>query len=166
MFDEVVHLCQPATEGFACAVFAYGTGSGKTFTMMGSSDDRYDGVMPRSAETLFEILDGQEMAKKAADPNLEKRLAERKMKTSYTVKVCSRCCEHAVCYVMQLEAFARLLLFSRLLPFFRRKSFSSQASFFEIYNKNIFDLLNHDPSARDTALRMRTPANKAATWKG
>ncbi len=49
------HLLLGLLEGFNATVFAYGaTGSGKTYTMLGTSNDL--GIMPRSISDLFKLL--------------------------------------------------------------------------------------------------------------
>jgi hypothetical protein len=46
-------------KGFNCTIFAYGqTGTGKTFTMEGDSNDsKQAGMIPRAIRELFSILD-------------------------------------------------------------------------------------------------------------
>lgn len=52
VFDEISQLVQSAMDGYKVCIFAYGaTGSGKTYTMLGTQDER--GVIPRAMEQLF-----------------------------------------------------------------------------------------------------------------
>ena len=49
-------LLESIIEGFNATVFAYGaTGSGKTYTMLGNSQNER-GIMPRAVSDLFKIL--------------------------------------------------------------------------------------------------------------
>ncbi|KAJ8428672.1 hypothetical protein Cgig2_006346 [Carnegiea gigantea] len=56
VFLEVSQLVQSALDGYKVCIFAYGrTGSGKTFTMMGSpGNSENNGLVPRSLEQIFE----------------------------------------------------------------------------------------------------------------
>ena len=48
-------LLEGIVEGFNATVFAYGaTGSGKTYTMLGTQSEK--GIMPRSVSDLFKLL--------------------------------------------------------------------------------------------------------------
>ena len=61
VFEYVKTLISGATQGFNGTVFAYGpTGSGKTFTMSGSSSNfNYRGIIPRAITRLFQELGGK-----------------------------------------------------------------------------------------------------------
>ena len=61
VFEYVKLIISSATQGFNGTVFAYGpTGSGKTFTMSGSSSNfNYRGIIPRSITRLFQELGGK-----------------------------------------------------------------------------------------------------------
>ena len=61
VFEYVKTMISGATQGFNGTVFAYGpTGSGKTFTMSGSSSNfNYRGIIPRSITRLFQELGGK-----------------------------------------------------------------------------------------------------------
>ena len=61
VFEYVKSIISSATQGFNGTVFAYGpTGSGKTFTMSGSSSNfNYRGIIPRSITRLFQELGGK-----------------------------------------------------------------------------------------------------------
>ena len=61
VFEYVKTMISGATHGFNGTVFAYGpTGSGKTFTMSGSSSNfNYRGIIPRSITRLFQELGGK-----------------------------------------------------------------------------------------------------------
>jgi kinesin family protein 1 len=61
-----------AFDGYNVCIFAYGqTGAGKSYSMMGSADDR--GIIPRMCEELFT------------------RIETEKTDTSYSVEVLPRC---------------------------------------------------------------------------
>lgn len=50
-------LIQSAMDGYNVCIFAYGqTGSGKTFTMVGDKDQKNPGIMPRSFNAIFDII--------------------------------------------------------------------------------------------------------------
>uniref|UniRef100_A0A3Q2FFY7 Kinesin-like protein n=1 Tax=Cyprinodon variegatus TaxID=28743 RepID=A0A3Q2FFY7_CYPVA len=62
-FDKVFsaeasqELMQSVIDGFNVCIFAYGqTGSGKTFTMVGDKDQKNPGIMPRSFNAIFNIM--------------------------------------------------------------------------------------------------------------
>ena len=61
VFEYVKTIISGATQGFNGTVFAYGpTGSGKTFTMSGSSSNfNYRGIIPRAITRLFQELGGK-----------------------------------------------------------------------------------------------------------
>ena len=61
VFEYVKTMISGATQGFNGTVFAYGpTGSGKTFTMSGSSSNfNYRGIIPRAITRLFQELGGK-----------------------------------------------------------------------------------------------------------
>ena len=61
VFEYVKSVISVSTRGFNGTVFAYGpTGSGKTFTMSGSSSNfNYRGIIPRSITRLFQELGGK-----------------------------------------------------------------------------------------------------------
>ena len=61
VFEYVKSIISGATKGFNGTVFAYGpTGSGKTFTMSGSSSNfNYRGIIPRAITRLFQELGGK-----------------------------------------------------------------------------------------------------------
>ena len=61
VFEYVKNVISNATLGFNGTVFAYGpTGSGKTFTMSGSSTNfNYRGIIPRAITRLFQELGGK-----------------------------------------------------------------------------------------------------------
>ena len=61
VFEYVKTVISNATLGFNGTVFAYGpTGSGKTFTMSGSSSNfNYRGIIPRAITRLFQELGGK-----------------------------------------------------------------------------------------------------------
>ena len=61
VFEYVKSVISSSTRGFNGTVFAYGpTGSGKTFTMSGSSSNfNYRGIIPRSITRLFQELGGK-----------------------------------------------------------------------------------------------------------
>lgn len=50
-------LIQSAIDGYNVCIFAYGqTGSGKTFTMVGDKEQKNPGIMPRSFNAIFDII--------------------------------------------------------------------------------------------------------------
>ncbi|XP_042564102.1 kinesin-like protein KIN-14E [Clupea harengus] len=50
-------LIQSAIDGFNVCIFAYGqTGSGKTFTMVGGKNLKNPGIIPRTFNTIFDII--------------------------------------------------------------------------------------------------------------
>ena len=61
VFEYVKSVISSSTNGFNGTVFAYGpTGSGKTFTISGSSSNfNYRGIIPRSITRLFQELGGK-----------------------------------------------------------------------------------------------------------
>ena len=61
VFEYVKSVISSSTKGFNGTVLAYGpTGSGKTFTMSGSSSNfNYRGIIPRSITRLFQELGGK-----------------------------------------------------------------------------------------------------------
>ncbi|KAK0174741.1 hypothetical protein PV327_010476 [Microctonus hyperodae] len=57
IFEELSMLVQSALEGYNVCVFAYGqTGSGKTYTMEGSNDPEYEGMIPRTVRHIFKEM--------------------------------------------------------------------------------------------------------------
>ncbi|XP_015242871.1 PREDICTED: kinesin-like calmodulin-binding protein isoform X3 [Cyprinodon variegatus] len=57
LFQDVNRLMQSVIDGFNVCIFAYGqTGSGKTFTMVGDKDQKNPGIMPRSFNAIFNIM--------------------------------------------------------------------------------------------------------------
>ncbi|XP_063920772.1 protein claret segregational [Zophobas morio] len=56
VFEELGQLVQSALDGYHVCVFAYGQpGSGKTYTMQGSSNDC--GIIPRTIDLIFQKID-------------------------------------------------------------------------------------------------------------
>lgn len=50
-------LIQSAIDGYNVCIFAYGqTGSGKTYTMVGDKEQKNPGIMPRSFNAMFDII--------------------------------------------------------------------------------------------------------------
>ncbi|GAA6109834.1 kinesin-like protein KIN-14I [Tachysurus ichikawai] len=61
VFQESSRLIQSAIDGFNVCIFAYGqTGSGKTFTMLGDREQKYPGIIPRTFNRIFEIIQENE----------------------------------------------------------------------------------------------------------
>ncbi|XP_061586205.1 uncharacterized protein si:dkey-96l17.6 [Cololabis saira] len=57
LFHDTNRLIQSVIDGYNVCIFAYGqTGSGKTFTMVGDKDQKNPGLMPRSFNTIFNVL--------------------------------------------------------------------------------------------------------------
>ncbi|KAM9744607.1 putative LOC110439812 homolog [Menidia menidia] len=57
LFQDTNRLIQSVIDGFNVCIFAYGqTGSGKTFTMVGDKDQKKLGIMPRSFNAMFDIM--------------------------------------------------------------------------------------------------------------
>ncbi|KAM7416207.1 hypothetical protein PAMA_018331 [Pampus argenteus] len=57
LFHDTNRLIQSAIDGYNVCIFAYGqTGSGKTFTMVGDKDQKNPGIMPRSFNAIFDII--------------------------------------------------------------------------------------------------------------
>ncbi|TKS79083.1 Kinesin-like protein KIFC3 [Collichthys lucidus] len=57
LFLDSSRLIQSAMDGYNVCIFAYGqTGSGKTFTMVGDKDQKNPGIMPRSFNAIFDII--------------------------------------------------------------------------------------------------------------
>ncbi|KAK4887590.1 hypothetical protein RN001_003861 [Aquatica leii] len=57
VFDELSQLIQSAIDGYNVSVFAYGqTGSGKTFTMQGEENTEDMGMIPRSVNLIFKLI--------------------------------------------------------------------------------------------------------------
>ncbi|TMS03775.1 Kinesin-like protein KIN-14E [Larimichthys crocea] len=57
LFLDASRLIQSAMDGYNVCIFAYGqTGSGKTFTMVGDKDQKNPGIMPRSFNAIFDII--------------------------------------------------------------------------------------------------------------
>ena len=55
--DTVVSVVLNATKS---SIFAYGqTGAGKTYTMFGEAQPDFEGIIPRSAKLIFELIDNQ-----------------------------------------------------------------------------------------------------------
>uniref|UniRef100_A0A3B4AQV1 Kinesin-like protein n=1 Tax=Periophthalmus magnuspinnatus TaxID=409849 RepID=A0A3B4AQV1_9GOBI len=51
------NLIQSAIDGYNVCIFAYGqTGSGKTYTMVGDKERKNSGIMPRSFNAIFDII--------------------------------------------------------------------------------------------------------------
>lgn len=58
IFEEVSFLVQSALDGHNICIFAYGqTGSGKTYTMQGGFDNSNRGIIPRTVELLFKLIE-------------------------------------------------------------------------------------------------------------
>ncbi|TSR04279.1 Kinesin-like protein KIN-14E [Bagarius yarrelli] len=61
VFQESSRLIQSAVDGFNVCIFAYGqTGSGKTFTMLGDREQKNPGIIPRTFNRIFEIIQENE----------------------------------------------------------------------------------------------------------
>ncbi|KAL0979662.1 hypothetical protein UPYG_G00187930 [Umbra pygmaea] len=61
VFQDSNRLIQSAIDGYNVCIFAYGqTGSGKTFTMVGDKDQKSPGIMPRSFNAIFDIIQENE----------------------------------------------------------------------------------------------------------
>ncbi|KAG7241496.1 hypothetical protein INR49_025697, partial [Caranx melampygus] len=57
LFQDTNRLIQSAIDGYNVCIFAYGqTGSGKTFTMVGDKEQKNPGIMPRSFNAIFDII--------------------------------------------------------------------------------------------------------------
>ncbi|CAK6950270.1 kinesin-like protein KIN-14I isoform X1 [Scomber scombrus] len=57
LFHDTNRLIQSAIDGYNVCIFAYGqTGSGKTFTMVGDKEQKNPGLMPRSFNAIFDII--------------------------------------------------------------------------------------------------------------
>lgn len=60
VFAQIVPVVRRAIGGFNACVMAYGsTGSGKSYTMLGSGAGKHKGIAPRMVDMLFEELDGE-----------------------------------------------------------------------------------------------------------
>lgn len=58
VFEEIHPLIQSAIDGYNVCFMAYGqTGSGKTFTIYGDETEKNKGILPRSCEELFALLE-------------------------------------------------------------------------------------------------------------
>lgn len=59
IYDECARpIVEAALQGFNCTIFAYGqTGTGKTFTMEGSSAESEMGIIPRTFNQIFERIE-------------------------------------------------------------------------------------------------------------
>jgi kinesin family protein C1 len=59
VFEDVSDVVKSVLDGQKVCVFAYGqTGTGKTFTMKGGSEDK-QGIIPRSMELIFKMVSEQ-----------------------------------------------------------------------------------------------------------
>ncbi|XP_028269721.1 putative LOC110439812 homolog [Parambassis ranga] len=57
LFHDTNRLIQSAIDGYNVCIFAYGqTGSGKTYTMVGDKEQKNPGIMPRSFNAMFDII--------------------------------------------------------------------------------------------------------------
>ncbi|KAM3611456.1 uncharacterized protein V6R79_018819 [Siganus canaliculatus] len=57
LFQDTSRLIQSSIDGYNVCIFSYGqTGSGKTFTMVGDKDQKNPGIMPRSFNAIFDII--------------------------------------------------------------------------------------------------------------
>ncbi|XP_037834484.1 kinesin-like protein KIN-14E [Kryptolebias marmoratus] len=57
LFQDTKRLIQLVIDGYNVCIFAYGqTGSGKTFTMVGDKDQKNPGIMPRTFNAIFDIM--------------------------------------------------------------------------------------------------------------
>ncbi|KAJ0067567.1 hypothetical protein NL108_008570 [Boleophthalmus pectinirostris] len=57
LFQDAGRLIQSAIDGYNVCIFAYGqTGSGKTYTMVGDKERKNPGIMPRSFNAIFDII--------------------------------------------------------------------------------------------------------------
>ncbi|XP_072289953.1 uncharacterized protein [Eucyclogobius newberryi] len=57
LFQDASRLIQSAIDGYNVCIFAYGqTGSGKTYTMVGDRERKNLGIMPRSFNAIFDII--------------------------------------------------------------------------------------------------------------
>ncbi|XP_055080202.1 uncharacterized protein LOC129456525 [Periophthalmus magnuspinnatus] len=57
LFQDANRLIQSAIDGYNVCIFAYGqTGSGKTYTMVGDKERKNSGIMPRSFNAIFDII--------------------------------------------------------------------------------------------------------------
>ncbi|KAK2837522.1 hypothetical protein Q5P01_014734 [Channa striata] len=57
LFHDTNRLIQLAIDGYNVCIFAYGqTGSGKTFTMVGDKEQKNPGIIPRSFNAMFDII--------------------------------------------------------------------------------------------------------------
>ncbi|KAF5284729.1 hypothetical protein FQR65_LT13431 [Abscondita terminalis] len=58
VFAEVAQLVQSAVDGYNVCIFAYGqTGSGKTYTMQGETTNNCLGVIPKSVDLIFRLVE-------------------------------------------------------------------------------------------------------------
>ncbi|XP_063051840.1 uncharacterized protein si:dkey-96l17.6 [Engraulis encrasicolus] len=61
VFQDTNRLIQSAMDGFNVCIFAYGqTGSGKTYTMVGGKNLKNPGIIPRTFNKIFEIIQENE----------------------------------------------------------------------------------------------------------
>nr|XP_046242842.1 kinesin-like protein KIN-14E [Scatophagus argus] len=57
LFCDTSRLIQSSIDGYNVCIFSYGqTGSGKTFTMVGDKEQKNPGIMPRSFNAIFDII--------------------------------------------------------------------------------------------------------------
>lgn len=115
VFEEISLLVQSALDGYNVCCFAYGqTGSGKTYTMEGDEFDETRGVIPRAVQQIF----------KAAA-----KLEAQGWEVSVT----------ASSFQQQMITLTCMLLNTGTVSVLPQFTFT--ASFVEIYNETLRDLL-------------------------
>ncbi|KAL7873842.1 hypothetical protein AOLI_G00129130 [Acnodon oligacanthus] len=172
IFDGTVKsLVRDVLEGRNSLVFTYGvTNAGKTFTFLGPETDM--GILPRSLNMIFSNLEGRIFTQMSLKPqrcqdvlkltkeqqveeaiskrNLFRLLKENDAQKSMTNLLTSKTLEE----LAELEG--SLSEGSLSLDMDLHTKFSVWVSFCEIYNENIYDLLEQPPSSatRRTNLRL------------
>ncbi|XP_058121415.1 kinesin-like protein subito [Anopheles ziemanni] len=152
--DEVYDICirpmvRPVLGETGATFLTYGTsGSGKTYTLLGS--ELQPGIVPRSIEQIYEELSGYVSAEPSLKvenmkpvPLTDQAVLEELQKLNL-VKSRLQCAEE--CHQAMSEMIQNQQQFQRLEMGDRRVFI--WISFVEIYNENVYDLLNLDEDFR------------------
>ncbi|OXB53504.1 hypothetical protein ASZ78_003403 [Callipepla squamata] len=161
VFEEISMLVQSALDGYHVCIFAYGqTGSGKTYTMEGPDalDPERRGMIPRAVHQIFQ--GAQELAEKGwqyrfsasfleiYNESLRDLLGARPERGELEIRRVSSASEEL--HVPNL----------RCVPVESEDEYRFSASFLEIYNESLRDLLGARPERGELEIRRVSSASE------